>query len=355
MFNLTFELLSTYMQLMYLVVGSVCWAIGLSLLGYATYVRVRESVYQGEVVAVRKDGCNEYWPVLAYTDTKGARHEALANSGSSQISGRVPGTRVRLLANPASPDSPMMLRDWWGLVVIGVFPLGVGYPFIHAGLRDLHFDWITIGVGAAIAAWIAQKLFRFVHPLLDARKSGAAMLAQRAFMQAKQQSREALPLVSAGDVATVQATQSRQMASARPYLTAIGLALFLGGGFWLAHQSIFLSQAVSAPGVVIRNDVSEGGGNSSDSFHAVVRFTGEDGRTVLYRDSVGTSPPWYREGDRVGVLYLPNKPSRIMIDRGVWNWLVQLALVVLGALLFITGAVHYLHNQDTSIPQPQPK
>ena len=317
MFRLIFELLSTYMQLLYLVGGATCWGFALLLLGYSAYVRVRERVYQGEVAAVRKDGSNDYWPVLAYVDEKGVRHEALANSGSSQIGGRAPGTKVRLLADPAKPDAPMMVRDWWVLLVIGLFPLGVGYPFIHMGLRDLHFNWTTVFVGAAMSAWVAVKIFRFAHPLLDARKSGLAVAAQRAFMQARQQNRENLPLVSADDVAAAEAKQKSQMASARPYITAIGLALLVGGGFWLAHQVTFLSDAISAPGVVVRNDVTEGSGSSSDSYHAVVQFSGEDGRKVLYRDSIGTSPPWYQAGDNVRVLYLPNEPSRIMMDRGV--------------------------------------
>ena len=55
------------------------------------------------------------------------------------------------------------------------------------------------------------------------------------------------------------------------------------------------------------------------------------------------------------VLYLPNEPSRIMMDRGVWNWLVQLAMVALGALLFSAGAVHYLRERNTPVPQPLPQ
>lgn len=355
MFRLIFELLSTYMQLLYLVGGATCWGFALLLLGYAAYVRVRERTYDGEVAAVRKDGGNDFWPVLAYVDEKGVRHEALANSGSSQIGGRAPGTKVRLLADPAKPDAPMMVRDWWVLLVIGLFPLGIGYPFIHMGLRDLHFNWTTVFVGAAMSAWIAVKIFRFAHPLLDARKSGVAMAAQRAFMQAKQQNCENLPLVSAGDVAAAEAKQKSQIASARPYIMAIGLALLVGGGFWLAHQVSFLSDAVSAPGVVVRNDVSEGSGSSSDSYHAVVKFTGEDGRTVLYSDSVGTSPPWYRAGENVRVLYLPNEPSRIMLDRGVWNWLVQLVMVALGALLFGAGTRYYLRARSAAVSQPLPQ
>jgi len=354
MFRLIIELLSTYMQLMYLVAGSVCWGIGVLVLGYGAWVRIRERTYTGEVVALRKDG-DSYWPVLAYTDAQGTRHEALSSTGSSGILDRAPGTKVRLLADPASPSAPMMMRDWWVLVAIGLFPLGVGYPFVHMGLRDLHFTWMTFAVGAAISAWFSIKIFRFVHPLLDARKSGASVLAQRAFLQAKLQARENLPLVSAGDVQAAVKVQTLRTASTRPFFTALGLALLLGGAIWLEREIDFLAHAAPAPGVVVRNDMSEGGGSSSSSYHAVVAFTGPDGRVVLYRDTVGTSPPWYRAGDNVRILYLPAEPSSIMIDRGVWNWLVQLAMVAIGALMFGAGALHYLRDRSRPAAQPLPQ
>ncbi len=173
MFHLIFDAVLAYMQLMYLVAGSACSGIGLLVVGYAAYLHVHEHVYAAEVVGVRKEDGSQamFWPVIAYVDEKGQRHEGLANSGSSLIGGRTPGSKTMILADPASPASPMLMRDWWFLVAAGTVVSVVGYPFIHFGLKNLHFNWTTLFVAVAISVCLAIRIFRFVHPLLDARKS----------------------------------------------------------------------------------------------------------------------------------------------------------------------------------------
>jgi Protein of unknown function (DUF3592) len=46
--------------------------------------------------------------------------------------------------------------------------------------------------------------------------------------------------------------------------------------------------------------------------------------TVEFKDSVGSSPPSHRPGDKVTVLYLPGSPQQdTIIDRGIWwNWAI---------------------------------
>jgi hypothetical protein len=224
------------------------------------------------------------------------------------------------------------MRDWWFLSVIGVIVSAVGYPFIHIGLKNLRFDWTTLAVAATICVYLSVRIFRFVHPILDARRSGGWQNAQISFMRDKQQKREELPLASNAEIATTKTQQTKWLASAFPLLALAGLALLIGGAVWLERDVAFLSQAVASEGRVVRNDVSESGGSSS-SYHAVVLFTDRIGRRVEFRDAVGTSPPWYATGDTVKVFYLPANPGRSIIDRGVWNWLAALLTSLCGAML----------------------
>ena len=350
MFNLIFEALSAYMQLMYLFAGSVCSGMGLLILGYAAYVRLHEHMYPAEVVGVRKDDAKQtmFWPVIAYVDEKGLRHEALANSGSSLIGSRTPGAKTTILADPASPASPMLVRDWWLLFAIGVVVVAVGYPFIHIGLKNLHFDLLSLAVAAVVCLHLTVRIFRWVHPILDARKSGGWKNAQLAYMRDKQQKRADLPLASDAEIATVKAQQTKWFISELPVLAVAGLALLIGGSIWLERDVTFLSRSVAGEGRVIRNDVSSSSGSSS-SYHAVVLFTDRLGRRIEFRDAVGTSPPWYATGDTVKVFYLPNDPGRSMIDRGVWNWLVALLTAFGGAGLLLVSARGYrLYRQRRS-------
>ena len=351
MFNLIFDVFSAYIQLMYLVAGTVCSGIGLLVVGYAAYVRVHEHVYSAEVTGVRKDDSNQamFWPVIAYVDEKGQRHEGLANSGSSLIGGRTPGSKLMILANPASPASPMLVRDWWFLFAIGAIVAAVGYPFIHFGIKNLHFNWTTLAVAVAISVYLAIRIFNFVHPLLDARKSNCWKFAQLAHMLDMQQRRGELPLASDAEIATTKAQQSKWLASALPFLAVAGFALLIGGGIWLERQVSFLSAAVASEGRVVRNDEIESNG-SSPSYHAVVLFTDRIGRRIEFRDPVGSSPALYSTGDRVRVFYLPNEPGRSMIDRGVWNWLIAVLAALCGAILLGLSARAYRLRRSSQAP-----
>src|SRR5258706_5889627 len=141
MFHLIFDAVLAYMQLMYLVAGSACSGIGLLVVGYAAYLHVHEHVYAAEVVGVRKEDGSQamFWPVIAYVDEKGRRHEGLANSGSSLIGGRTPGSKTMILADPASPASPMLMRDLWFLVTARTGVFGSGYPLIPVRVQSLSF------------------------------------------------------------------------------------------------------------------------------------------------------------------------------------------------------------------------
>ncbi|MDB6090552.1 MAG: hypothetical protein JWN85_3336 [Gammaproteobacteria bacterium] len=76
------------------------------------------------------------------------------------------------------------------------------------------------------------------------------------------------------------------------------------------------------------------------TYYPVVEFTVQDGATVQFRDSMGSNPPAYREGDVVRVLYFTASPQQsATIDRGLLNWIVPGALCLLGSLLAIVALV----------------
>jgi hypothetical protein len=239
----------------------------------------------------------------------------------------------------------------WLLLAIGAFIAAVGSPFLAMGLRGLHFNWGTALVALALTGYAGFKLFPVVHPFLDARKAGdwkatreafAARLAQRQNMQA----------VSDAQIASVSAAQGKQAATVLPVVMVVGLALIIGGGVWYERTTAFMVRALSAEGIVARNDASES--DESTTYHAVVDFTDRSGHTVTYRDSVGTAPAWFSPGDKVRVYYLPEDSSRAMIDRGLWNGLVPLLIGSVGALLLFGGVYGFLaRRRDVFLEAPK--
>jgi Protein of unknown function (DUF3592) len=98
-------------------------------------------------------------------------------------------------------------------------------------------------------------------------------------------------------------------------VVAVGIAVWL---LYSTHQ--FKATARPAEGVVTRLEWSssrDSNGRESSTAHPWVRFQSE-GRTVEFRGGAGTSPPAYREGDKVRVLYQPGQPQEARID-GFWE------------------------------------
>ncbi len=353
MFEALFDAFSAWMALLYIIAGASVSGFGLILVGYTFYVRATETAYTGQIVSVRTEGPgkNMYWPVVAYTDAQGTRHEALANSGSSLIGGNVPGKKVTVFAAPSAPDALMIARDWWLLFALGLFLLAVGSPFIAAGFESLHFNFRTGLVALAFAGYVGFKLFRLVHPILDARKAGGWSAVREAFT-AKIAQRQTMQPVSDAELATVGGTQSKQFAAMLPLLLVVGAALLIGGGYWFEHQSAFLASALSADGVVLRNEESESS-DGKPSYHAVVAFTDRAGHGVTHRDAVGTEPPSFSTGDKVRVYYSAGDSSRAEIDRGIWNLLVPLLIAAFGGLLLAGGLYGVASKRRDTSPATQ--
>ena len=337
MFEAVFDILSAWSALLYLLAGASVSGIGLLLVGYALYVRVTERAYQGQIIGVRTDapGQKMYWPLVAYSDERGVRHEVVANSGSSALAGAARGTTVTIFADRTDPASVMLQRDWWILLVLGLFLAAVGAPFIAAGAATLHWTRGTALVLLACAVWGGWKLYNLAPAILAARKNGWAE-TRKAFMERHSRARHTVA-VSDDEISAVLAAETQQTKYALPLLMLFGAGLLIGGALWLRSSEAFIETALAADGVVLRNEESDSS-DDTPSYHAVVEFTDRAGNRIAYTDSVGSSPPMYSTGDKVRVFYAPDKSSNAMIDRGFWNWLVPLAVALAGAGLLALGA-----------------
>lgn len=120
-----------------------------------------------------------------------------------------------------------------------------------------------------------------------------------------------------------------------------GLALLLGGGYFLERQREFIARSVAAEGRVIENErvqwtANNGRGSSRTSYRAIVRFTDQHGEPVVYHDRVAFNPPSFSVGQSVTVFYDPQNPQMAMIDRGAKNYLIPGIAFGLGALITVS-------------------
>jgi hypothetical protein len=73
-------------------------------------------------------------------------------------------------------------------------------------------------------------------------------------------------------------------------------------------------------------------------YFPVLRYRTQQGATKEVVSSVGSTPPRYKEGDSVVILYDPAKPEDVRIHSFLNVWIAPLVLGLLGVILTLVGA-----------------
>lgn len=148
----------------------------------------------------------------------------------------------------------------------------------------------------------------------------------------------ALPASQAQAVAALMGTMVRQKTRARGGAWIAAFILLMIGG-------IFTAAGTAAGWRSLQFLVQEG----SRAEGRVVRMLSDDGSSkpvVMYTvagqeyeliGTIGTSPPAFRVGEVVTVIYRPNEPSYAVIDSFVERWLFALIFGGIGVLLGSIG------------------
>ncbi|MBN8531793.1 MAG: DUF3592 domain-containing protein, partial [Alphaproteobacteria bacterium] len=106
------------------------------------------------------------------------------------------------------------------------------------------------------------------------------------------------------------------------FLLFIGIgSLFLavGGGIaWYNYR--FIASALTAEGTVI--EVEEYSSSDGSLYRPVVRFKTSSGEEITMRDSGGSNPPLYDQGETVTVYYAPGDPRDAKLDSWITLWVL---------------------------------
>lgn len=130
-------------------------------------------------------------------------------------------------------------------------------------------------------------------------------------------------------------------------LVGVGMA---GFGVWLWFRSRrFLARAVRTSGVIVglRRGRASGSDGRGTVYTPIFRFTAPDGRDIVRPAMSRNSHPTLRPGDRVAVLFDPERPSDARIDSiGNRGPAAALFVAVFGIVFagigigILTGAIH---------------
>ena len=121
-------------------------------------------------------------------------------------------------------------------------------------------------------------------------------------------------------------------------LVAIALVcagIFLGKRSWFA-----VSDRLAARGEIVRIEQKLRGSGKNVAYHSpVVRYRTDDGKPIEAKAPSTGSRPIYRPGQKVALLYDPEKPERVLIYSFGTLWAAPLALGGLGLVLMVAAVI----------------
>ncbi|MEH2067024.1 MAG: DUF3592 domain-containing protein [Nostoc sp.] len=104
----------------------------------------------------------------------------------------------------------------------------------------------------------------------------------------------------------------------------------------------YVANAIPAQGTVIdlvEHSSVDSDGHYSYAYYPIVQFTTHAGEPTVFESNSGSDPPGYTRGDRVEVLYRPDKPGSAKINSWLSLWLLPLIFIGLGSIFALVGGI----------------
>ncbi|WP_316784200.1 DUF3592 domain-containing protein [Pedobacter frigiditerrae] len=128
-----------------------------------------------------------------------------------------------------------------------------------------------------------------------------------------------------------------------PYFIAsiIGLILFLRGLMNIYKRQKYKNKAISVIGEV-EDLIEESSFDSNvNVFYPLVSFDIMEGKTVAYKNHIGTNPSAYKKREKVKVLFLPESPKDFIIDDKK-SYFFEYLILIIGLVVFFTCLIIFL-------------
>ncbi len=114
------------------------------------------------------------------------------------------------------------------------------------------------------------------------------------------------------------------------------IALMVALTLWFGWRGVRLArEGESTIGHVVDMEESSDGEGGCCVYSPIIEFTAPNGRPVRFESSNASSPPAYRIGQEVEVLYNPNDPNDASINSFYELWLVPAILAPVDVMLFV--------------------
>lgn len=337
MFDLLMNGMIAYQQVLALIGSFFLLGISSVLTWDGLHSHVNAWRVDGTIVGVReKNGV--YYSVYSYTLPNGETREATDNSGSNIVKGRETGSHITLLVSRDDPQKARPAKNTLEYVIAALFALPGGF-LLWYGLVAYPLTPLT---GVILLGFCIYGAYRFKTHMIprNERLSPSAWMAARQVERKKEmESHPVRPLEELLNTPEKQIEREKQQRTARA--AAPLLLLFAAGLIYFGYTEYktvtnLEETGLRATGTVVRLDTHSN--SKGTSYYPIVSFTDKNGYSFTFKSSFGSSPPMYRTGETVTVLYDAETPqSSAQIDHGIWNKLVPAGIGFIGLMLALLG------------------
>jgi hypothetical protein len=335
MLDYVFQGIQAYNQVGFFLGAVVLLGLGGLILGNSLYWRIQGTRVTGTIIGVINRG-GTYTPVYQYTSPDEQTHNAKSDTSSGSTCGKETGRKLSLLIAPHDPTHARAANDFL-FDAIGIFLVIPGLWLGHTALTAYPITWMTWVMAAAFSLYLGERAYRVFIPKGQRLSLGEWRQQHGINNSATLDLSGVLPIeqiVSTAEVQQKLETQRKNNRRAAPIVAVFAIALFAAGIYQVRNVAQLAASGIRTEGEVVRL-VSQSGSGGHYSYYPVVRFRTDANLALEFKDSVGSSPPVHRLGDKVAVLYLSANPgASAVIDHGLfWNWVIPMLLIAAAGLL----------------------
>jgi len=327
------------MAVLFLLVGLVFIAVAAAIIVSDVRARHGTESVPAKVIGFSNGRMNSikgqsFHSVAEYVGPDGRTYYIEGAIGSS-VPLHAIGDAVTVLVNRTQPEHAVMKSalTWTLACILGLIGLAAVFAFWMTFEANLYSAITAVvvmgGLGFKVKkAWRSKPL-----SMLEWQEYRKRIFSPRVFpAESKEQISWADPIRLDAAVATYEKSQR----FAVPFLFIAGLGLVVAGHHFYVKTNAFLENAQHMSGRVIELREKHSSDGPS-TYAAVVEYEDPTGQKREFVDSFSSSPPWYRTGQTVGVLYSGDNPDEAHIDRGRLNYWFPALLGSLGALFIMLG------------------
>jgi hypothetical protein len=310
--------------------GLFLFFFALALIGDFLWWQIKSSPYKGTITGLRaKPGTRNliYYPIVQYKNNVGETISAEANHGSSFLVNQVPGNEINILIMDSDKQTFRVKSSFW--LGTGAFSFVLCFFLFYISFSSYDF---TLYTALILVGFFGAAFFK-VQRIISKKGLESVIDFRSKRLAEKKIKREEYPLLGRQQVLNEIKKRDQINIKCLPFSLIFGI-LILGTAMQLGLDQKYMVEAgVRTQGEVVKIYTSKSAEEENVSYYPIVEFLDQEERSITFKDKVGSNPSYYNVGEKVTVLFDPDKLGKAMIDKGVGNWFPCLLLLFFGGFL----------------------